>query len=476
MIKLIDNSVNFSSHYTYCDHFPGQARNLILLMHHYSEDPYVEEILEKVFNEIIKLDLDSIDESEIKGQIKNFFVEINWRLYSLFGQRPDLERGLSLVLGIIQGNRLYCVQFGRYFLALLTPKTEEEIGKKWEDLKVKSYSTIGLLGSQDININVQIEEVELKENSYFVVIESSAGLELKKLGLHYLSITERLNQLKEKGKFGYILINNQNQKARSANPWIKRRRVNRTATILLILIILSAAYVYYGKNLIDDVFSRLRLTRTEFTRNELKKQFFTLQEQAQELLNEISRDEMNIEIIPMHKIAMKADWELKISEKIQQEPCFDYRQIYLISEHYVYSIDKNQARINWEKRFNEKVEVLRLVDANRVLVSLSDDKLYCLSRDDGDVIWQRNYELPKTSESSNSLSQISLDQFRQFEDSVFLMYEGRKLSLALVRTGEVVSEYLNNDEIGNISDYDMLERCLYITSGKKIKRIDIKIM
>jgi PQQ-like domain len=476
MIKLHDNSDNFISNYTYCDHFPRQSRNIVLLLNHYSEDKFADQMLEKLLSEIIQLDLESLPEAKIIPVLQEFFVEINWRFYSRFSQRPDLERGISLFLGVMEADRMYLVQFGRYFLGMVGQSEFTEIGRKWENLAVASQADIQLLGNHDIDISVKVEQITIPEDSYFLAIESKAAMKLRDLGLHYMSLNEHLSQVKEDDQFGFAIIRHQEQKAHNTNPWIRRKRVNRTATILLIIIILSAAYVYYGKNLIDDILSRLKFTGNEFTRNDIKEQFFVLQEQAQDLLNDLANEDMNITIFPQQKIEMEADWEMSITEDFSSTPCFDYRRLYAASGKLVYGIDKQGAVIKWEKKFSAKVEVLRLVDANRILVSLADDRLLCLNRDNGESIWEKEFKLTGGADLGKGVSQISLNQYRQLDDSVFLTSNANKLTLSQVRSGEMVSEYTYSDAIDNISDYDVLEKCIYITSGRKLKKINIKVM
>ncbi|MCF7913040.1 MAG: PQQ-like beta-propeller repeat protein [Candidatus Cloacimonetes bacterium] len=476
MIKLFDNSDNFTSNYSYCDHFPGQNRNIVLLLNHYSEDSFAEQMLEKLLSEILLLNLDSLPESKIIPVLQDFFVEVNWRFYSLFSQRPDLERGISLFLGVMEADRMYLVQYGRYFMGSLEKTGFQEIGRKWENLAMKSQEDLFLLGNRDMNIHVKVEQVTIPADSYFLVLDSKAALKLRELGLHYLSLNEHLSQLKEAEKFGFAVIKHWEQKAHNTSPWIRRKRVNRTATILLVIIILSAAYVYYGKNLIDDIFSRLKFTRNEFTRNDIKEQFFVLQEQAEDLLKELAREDMNITIFPQQKIVMEADWEMSITKDFTSPPCFDFRRLYASSGKLVYAIDKQGAVIKWEKEFAARVEVLRLVDANRILVSLANDRLICLNRDNGEQIWEKSIKLTQETDGHKGICQISLNQYRQLDDSVFLTRSGNKLTLSQVRSGEIVSEYEYSEAIDNVSEYDVLEKCIYITSGRKLKKINIKVM
>lgn len=476
MIKIFDSSDNFLSNYIYLDHFPGQPRNMMLMLKHHSEDSFANQMLEKLLSEIIELDLDNIPEDKIIPALQRFFVEINWRLYTLFGQRPDLERGISLFLSVMESDRMYFVQFGRYFMGLLDKSEFKVIGRKWEDLTMTSREELLLLGSRDMDIAVKVEQITIPENSYFLVLDSIAAMRLQDLGLHFLSINEHLGQLKKAEKFGYIILKHWEQKALSNTPWRRRKRVNRTATILLLVIILSAAYVYYGKNLIDDLFSRLKFTRNEFTRNDIKEQFFLLQEQAQDLLNELANEDMNIAIFPQQKILMESDWEMTITKNFSTNPCFDYRGIYAASDRSLYQIDKKNAEIKWEKSFDAKVEVLRLVDANRILVSLADGRLISLNRDDGKQIWEAEYDISNKYSQQQGVCLISLNQYRQLDDSVFLIYKDKRLTLSQVRSGEVISEFVNDAKIDNISEYDILDKCIYITAGNKLKKINIKVM
>ena len=475
MIKIFDSSNNFPSNYIYLDHFPGQSRNIMLLLSHHSEDSFASQILEKLLSEIIMLDLDNIAEDKIISTLQVFFVEINWRLYSLLGQRPDLERGISLFLGVMENDKLYFIQFGRYFMGLFEKPEFKEIGRKWENLAMTSRDELMLLGSRDMDITVKVEQIIISESSYLLVIDSNAAMLLKELGLHYLSINEHLDQLKVKDKFGFLLLKYWKKKASSNTPWRRRKRVNRTATILMILIILSAAYVYYGKNLIDDLFSRLKFTRNEFTRNDIKEQFFLLQEQAQDLLNELANEDMNIAIFPQQKIVMESDWEMSITRDFSSNTCFDYRGIYAASGKSLYHIDKRNAEIKWEKSFDSKVEVLRLVDANRILVSFADGRLISLNRDDGKQIWEAEYDIPDKYSLQHGVCLISLNQYRQLDDSVFLIFKGKKLTLSQVRSGDIVSEFENDAKIDGISEYDVLDKCIYITAGNKLKKINIKV-
>ena len=478
MIKIFDSSDNFLSNYIYLDHFPGQPRNMMLMLKHHSEDIFANQMLEKLLSEIIELDLDNLPEDKIIPALQSFFVEINWRLYSLFGQRPDLERGISLFLCVMESDQMYFIQFGRYFMGLLDKSEFKEIGRKWENLAMASREDLMLLGSRDMDIAVKVEQITIPENSYFLVMDSIAAMHLQDLGLHFLSINEHIDQLKEADNFGYIILKHWKQKASSNTPWRRRKRVNRTATILMILIILSAVYVYYGKNLIDDLFNKLKTTRIEFTRNDLKEQFFLLQEQAQDLLNKLANEDMNIAIFPQQKIVMEADWEIAITNNFSTNLCFDYRSVYVASDSTLYRIEKRDTEIKWKKSFDSKVQVLRLVDANRILVSLANDRLVSLNlnQEYKDLKWEEKYQISGESNSQKGFCLINLNQYRQLDDSVFLIYEDKRLTLYKVRSGKEITVFDNDAKIDNISEYDILDQCIYITSGNKLRKINIKVM
>ncbi|MCF7920772.1 MAG: PQQ-binding-like beta-propeller repeat protein [Candidatus Cloacimonetes bacterium] len=475
MIKLIRNSESCGVSQTYFDYFPRQKRNYFLQLDHYNQDPYTEKMEEYVLGEFIKLKLEQYSISQLQNVLREFFIKLNWQLYSIFSQRQDLERGLSLALTITEEEKLYFVKFGRFSAGLLSEDKLEKLGD-WKNPAVLSYAEIGLLGAKDEDIRVKIQEYEIPVNSYFLVITSSQAVELEKIGIHHLSIIENLEQLLAKDCFSFLLLYNNYQKAHSHRYWMRKKRVNRTAIILLILIIMSAVYVYWGSNIIDDFLARFKFQSKEFTRNELKEQFIILQEQAQELLDQISQEDMRLALIPQQKIKIDKAWEIDLHLDITVSPLFDHYQIYLAGGSTVFAIDKDKHNIVWQKQFNSPVEVLRMVDANRVLVALENGIVMCLSRDDGKKHWEKEFDLRKMEEFSMNLNQISLNQYRQLDESLFLIHEGSRVSLGLIRNGEIITDYDAGSDIDSVSSYDLLDKCLYLTQARKLIKLNIKVI
>ena len=475
MIKLVKYGESHGASQIYCDYFPKQKRNYFLMIDHYNDDAFTRKTEEYLLGEFIKLKSEDYNISQLKAVLQEFFIKLNWQLFSVFSQRPELERGLSLALTITEDDKVYFIKFGRFSAGLLSEEKLEKFGD-WENPAVLSYDKIGLLGAIDEDIRIKIHEFEMPINSHFILLKSGIAVELEKMGIHHLSINEHLQKLTEKDSFSYLHLNNIFQKALSHSHWKRKKRVNRTAIILLILIIFSALYVYMGSNILDDLLSRFKFKNSEITRNDLKEQFIILQEQAQDLLDQISQEDIQLELIPQQKIKIEKSWDIDLNIAISVAPEFDYNQIYIGGGKSVFAIDKDKHNINWQKQFKEKVEVLRMVDANRILVVLKGGKVFCLSREDGRNHWNKEFDLEKLGETSRNLKQITLNQYRQLDESLFLIYESSTLSLGLIRTGEIISDYKAGNVISSISGYDQLDKCLYLVQGKKITKLQIKVI
>jgi outer membrane protein assembly factor BamB len=107
---------------------------------------------------------------------------------------------------------------------------------------------------------------------------------------------------------------------------------------------------------------------------------------------------------------------------------------------------------------------------------LEGGEVYCLNRDNGEKHWQKVFNLGSFGESSQNLSQISLNQYRQLDESLFLIQEDSRVSLGLIRTGEILSFYDAGQPIDSISSYDLLDKCVYLTQTGKITRLNLKVM
>lgn len=473
MIKLIGTSDSIDRKRIYYDYFPRQKRNYFLLIDHFQDDPFICKMEEYIVGEFVKLNLSELPLKHLDNLLSEFFVKLNWQIYSGFAQRPDLERGFSLAFLIFDNNKFYFVKFGRFSAGKIIKDQLEKIDE-WVNPAVLSYDKMGLLGSIDTDITVKIHKIEMEDESRFLIINSKEALDLEKKGIHQLSLIEHINALSQSAEFCYILLENSHPKALCHRYWVRKQRVNRTAIILMVVIILSSVYAFWGANIIDDLLARFKFKSEEFTRNELKEQFILLQEQAEELLTEISQED--IALIPQQKLIMEKEWELNFRHSIETNPVFDFKNIYASGNFDVYAIDKESHEKVWQRHFQEKVEVIRVVDANRLIVGLGNSEIHCLNRLNGECQWQKKIDMSELSDNCMNLDQISLNQYRQLDESIFLIRRDRSIALGLIRNGDITAEFETGEIINSISSYDLLDKCIYITAGNKLLKVNIKVI
>ncbi len=253
-------------------------------------------------------------------------------------------------------------------------------------------------------------------------------------------------------------------------------RVRIIAIIFGFIIILAAVYVFFGKNWFAEQQYIQKQKNTEFIKNELMEKFLTIQEQSQEILNEILNQSYELEFFPHQEISLEIDWKRKLNFKLTKRPFFDYKQIYLISNNELRVLNKKKERIKWVKTFEEEISNFELLDANRLLVLTKKRKAFCLNRDNGNILWEKECDFsPDDSTEKRTVFQISLDKYKRLDSSVILMFADKEIVLLNNINGKILSMFVSENKIHFISEFDLLEKCIYIAEEKSISKIVINV-
>jgi len=477
MINLIDHSNTNKSNLTFTDFFPNQDFNLILLTHNLEESEFLNQINSHILERLMNLNLEDVPKKELDKTLKEFFIEINWQLYSKFRNAQTMEFGISLLLMIIIKDEVFLVQFGRMLCGKIKNGELENIGNDWKNLAVKSKSELFLLGAKDENIVTKIHKFKLEKGEFFFAIPSTKAEELKNIGINSSSLNENIRSLYKNDKFPYCILNSGNIQIPKKRVWFKNIRTRIIAVIMSIIIILSVVYVFYGKNWFADQQHILKQKNREFRQNELMDTFLKLQEQGQETLNEIFKQNLELEIFPHQKIMMQKVWTHNVPFFPTLKPFFDYKMIYLISDNKILTLKKKSQKKCWEKTLKNKVTEFELLDANRLLIILENQEILCLNRDSGDMIWTKKYDFEiDQAEKSKNAFQISLDKYKRLGSSIILLHSKETVALLNTTKGDSIFTYRSDTKIDLISDFDLLEKCIYIIENKRISKISIEVL
>ena len=250
-------------------------------------------------------------------------------------------------------------------------------------------------------------------------------------------------------------------------------QIRITSIILIVVIILSVIYVFYGKNWFAEQQFIQKQRSSEFVRNELMEKFLEIQEQSQELLNDILKETYDLNLLPGQKITLKKEWSRELDFELSLKPVFDHKQMYLISENTLKSISKKPSILKWERVFEEGIIGIELLDANRLLVVIEGNKMFCLHRDLGTDIWERNLNCnPHIDYEFNSIFQISLDKYRRLDSSIILLLSDNSITALNNITGESLATYVSKNKIHFVSDFDLIEKCIYIYEDNCLVKID----
>ena len=243
---------------------------------------------------------------------------------------------------------------------------------------------------------------------------------------------------------------------------------------MALIILTTVAYVFYGKNWLAEQQYIQRQKNSEFLKNELMQKMLEIEKQSQEVLNEILNLSYDIELFQKQNIRLEKTDERIFKTNLIQKPYFDYKNIYLISSNKLFVLSKDLERIKWEKQFEEGLVDIKLLDANRILVLTIQKEAICLNRDNGKEIWVKELKtLPMVRD--NSILQISLNKFKQLDRSIILMFSENEIELIENITGTSLFVYKSENKIDHLSDFDILEKCIYFIEENKISKLVFEV-
>jgi hypothetical protein len=204
MIKIHKISHSSKNNLVFDDMHLLQNRGFALLTYYPAQCDKIAEINAEILDSILKLELDTFPKEDLQKVLTEFFVQLNWRLFSMFRSVSSQEKGISVVLIVNIQSELYVIPFGRFICGIWNEKGLTEIGNTWENFRVKSMQDLMLLGNLAEDIKPNIIKLELPNHSGLSVVtyHESAISECN-------SWYEMINELaKAEEEPPYILISN----------------------------------------------------------------------------------------------------------------------------------------------------------------------------------------------------------------------------------------------------------------------------
>ena len=247
------------------------------------------------------------------------------------------------------------------------------------------------------------------------------------------------------------------------------------ALIMVVIILLCTIYVYLGNNWLADKQFLQKKKNNLFVKNELMQNLIEIEKQSQKILDQIFQLSYKIEIFPDKNIILKEETFAEFDKVITVKPQFDHHNFYLVFENTLIAYNKKNRFEVWQKQFTEKIIEVVLLDVNRILVVLESNEIICASRESGSEMWSRkNIDTRSVCSKSNAF-QISLDAYKQLDNSVILSIEKNRLLIFNNISGKNIYEYNSIQEIDFVSDFDLLEKSIYVVKRNELWKLEFEI-
>lgn len=465
-IKII-HSQKHKNNLFFSDFFQRQNRNVILMTHYREERAYHENINSFILERLVQLDLQNVNWNNLTSVLQEFFLNLNWEVYAQFNKYDSSDAGLSILLAVIEDNSICFVSCGRFLCGVYDNNGFRELDKEWDNFHVKTKENLGTIGSiaQDLKVKPQIHK--LPNPSLFLVIaaaeERASYLKTCKL----YDVSSYIAEQYQKEEFPYSLLYYDEHYSTVKRPWYKAKRFRITGIIMLLMLLFSIYYIFMGREALDD---RLHITREQFQ--------LTLRNIDILKIQEIIPLDYGILLVPQRNIELMVDWESILPFKVTAKPYYCIRNIYLVSSNTLHAYDKRDKKSIWKLTLDSNINSLEILDANLMIAQTTENKNYCLKRDTGEIVWTSK---PKQSHTVDSYHypyqpvQISLEMDRRLSTGILLLPEPERLTLINILNGDTLSYYEADDTIYYISDFDLIEKSIYMIKGNKLYKVRFDI-
>ena len=465
-IKILHSDKNKNNLF-FSDFFQRQNRSIILLTHYREEKAFHESINSLILEKLVQLDLQNEQWESLPELLKEFFLNLNWELYAQFRNYDGKDHGVSIFFAVMEDNDICFVSCGRFLSGILTTGGLEELGKNWDNFHIKTKAALGLLGSlgQDIEVKLIVQKIPV--NSIFITLPADTvrALNLKDTGFYELA--QKIEDENIKESFPYWLIYFEEQRSIQNRPWYKAKKFRFSVVVMLLMLIFSIYYLIMGRDVVDD---RLHISREQFQ--------LTLRNIDILRLQEILPLDYGILLVPQHNIELTVDWESPLPFPATLKPYFCLRNIYLVSEDILYAYDKRTKRNTWKTSLNHNIIAIEILDSNLMLVMTADNISYCLKRDNGEIVWFKGDDTQKpvyTPAPHYQPVQISLEMDRRLNTSTILIPHYNSLTLINILNGDTLSYYASDEIINFVSDFDFIEKSVYMIKGKNLYKVRFNI-
>ncbi len=457
-ISRDDKNLTLSTYFQYDESFD--------IIHTYSLEhtPLIESINSHILSEIMKIDFEMMSFEQIKDYLRKFFIDLNWQLFPKFERKESLEHGISLLYVHVEGDKVLVVQFGRMLCGVLRDNKIITIGSGWENFIVKSKSDLNLLGFFAKDISFKIYEFELKPEDIFFSLPAKFVDKLQNFEITKWNIVANIQKIYSEEKFPYSVISKKKSYQLMEKKWYEKKNARISASILLVLIFLSAYYGFFGNNEIENQLDiQKKIINREIKNIDLDKIAGSLNIKDGLLL------------IPKKNISLKTLWVSPLNFPLTYKPLFDTKNFYFVSNNKIICYKMKTDSKKWLHKLNTEINSVEFLDGNKILIR-TDNRLVCIEKSSGEVVWDiESQQVKHYKECGYQPRLISYKDDKRLLKSILLVPSDHKLSLINTSNGDTLSVFKSDEKICYVSDFNDIDKTIYLYLKNKILCLELKI-
>ena len=221
MYFIHSSSKTEKSNLSYYESDIDKNYQLFCLTLNLTENSFLNEINDGIVQFVKDREFSQFEAGELDRELKDFFIDLNWQLFSKFNKNENnFEFGTSIFLGIVKDEGLKFVHFGRMLCGKLQNDKVVPLGKKWENVNIKTVEDLFLLGARDEDVFVKVLKTDLKDDDLFFTIPSFQTEELAEK-IKTIHLKREIRKLYRRQHFPYLILSAKQINVPEEESWNK---------------------------------------------------------------------------------------------------------------------------------------------------------------------------------------------------------------------------------------------------------------
>lgn len=451
-MKNIKIEKNFSiqeGSFVYTDFFENTSEKVALVFQT-SEKGLLPEKAMTLLVQVFKENFYRYD-YKIKERLRKTAIEMHWRLAAFF-KRENQKFEISSVILIIKNDIVYAIQLGRLVIISFSDKFEY-IGLDINKIYEENFQ-LPILGIKEDEIHIKTYSEKIIKDTNIVVLPAKLSNEFDKNISTKSDFEKQISQLIESDQRPIVKIDISENSGRL--PHRKRFRITTkgSAIVLVIVIIIASFYVFFGRKWGQGAIS----SGKEFV------------DEKKRLIIDYSA------LLPkILQPKFKEDWVWTTPSNITLNPAFDSDNIYLICDNTLNCIRKKSYRVKWSESFQNPIATINLLRNEKILLVDESGIQYLIGKAKGHTLWKREYPILIHKKEIQTPEMIIIDYIRdgRLEKNYYITVAGNVISIISGENGKTIMQKKFQQKIDFISEYDYIEKCFYLSFGKRILKINL---